>query len=101
MQIIASSTFSANCSTKQTLYKLLVVVDMPPGHLPPPFLWHLPPLFLWHLPPPDFKFCIQYFLLPIMQIVFLRQGGRESKALQEVLADLKSQWAGQGKVKIA
>ena len=31
-----------------------VVVDMPPGHLPPPFLWHLPPLFLWHLPPPTF-----------------------------------------------
>ena len=29
-----------------------VVVDMPPRHLPPPFLWHLPPLFLWHLPPP-------------------------------------------------
>ena len=33
-----------------------VVVDMPPGHLPPPFLWHLPPLFLWHLPPPIFVY---------------------------------------------
>ena len=32
----------------------MVVVHMPPGHLPPPFLWHLPPLFLWHLPPPIF-----------------------------------------------
>ena len=31
-----------------------VVLHLPPGHLPPPFLWHLPPLFLWHLPPPTF-----------------------------------------------
>ena len=31
-----------------------IVLHLPPGHLPPPFLWHLPPLFLWHLPPPTF-----------------------------------------------
>ena len=37
-----------------TIFRRTVVVDMPPGHLPPPFLWHLPPLFLWHLPPPTF-----------------------------------------------
>ena len=30
----------------------------------------------------DFKFCIQYFLLPIMQIVFLRQGGRGDQSDQ-------------------
>ena len=39
-------TFLAKC--------IKVVLHLPPGHLPPPFLWHLPPLFLWHLPPPTF-----------------------------------------------
>ena len=28
-----------------------VLVQLPPGHLPPLFLWQLPPLFLWRLPP--------------------------------------------------
>ena len=33
---------------------ITIVLHLPPGHLPPPFLWHLPPLFLWYLPPPTF-----------------------------------------------
>ena len=44
---------SPNVNQKK-LDKFGVVLHLPPGHLPPPFLWHLPPLFLWHLPPPTF-----------------------------------------------
>ena len=50
------TTQTARMGHRLDVHLCWVVVDMPPGHLPPPFLWHLPPLFLWHLPPPIFVY---------------------------------------------
>ena len=49
--------------TKYINNDFLVVVDMPPGHLPPPFLWHLPPPIFVYLPPrqlPPLKFYFNF-----------------------------------------
>ena len=46
---------STNNASALNSYYILVVVYMPPGHLPPPFLWHLPPLFFVASATPYFR----------------------------------------------